>query len=362
MAAPIEFYFDFSSPYGYLASQKIEALAAKHGRTVDWQPMLLGVVFKQTGMAPLTRFRSRATTRGATSRAARASTASRFRMPSKFPIPTQAPARIVLWLKARDPALAVRVAKALYRAYFVDDIDISTPERGRRRRGEGGRRRGGRARGHRRSGDQGRAEARGRRGDRRAACSARRSSSSTASRSGGSIASTRSSAGSRPAGSDTGGIRMAEYTLYCFAQSGNAYKPALMLELAGADWAPRFVDYFNGETRTPAYRAINVMGEVPVLEHRGSALSQSGVILDYLAETLGKFGPARRRRAARDPALAPVRQPQADELHGDLSIHAHVRQGSGSRGAGRIPQARGNRMGRARRASRRARVTSSPTG
>ena len=78
---------------------------------------------------------------------------------------------------------------------------------------------------------------------------------------------------------------MAEYTLHCFAQSGNAYKPALMLELAGADWAPRFVDYFNGETRTPAYRAINVMGEVPVLEHGGQRLSQSGVILDYLAET-----------------------------------------------------------------------------
>ena len=49
-------------------------------------------------------------------------------MPSKFPIASQAPARIVLWLKAQDPALAVRVAKALYRAYFVDDIDISSPD------------------------------------------------------------------------------------------------------------------------------------------------------------------------------------------------------------------------------------------
>ena len=85
---------------------------------------------------------------------------------------------------------------------------------------------------------------------------------------------------------------MAEYTLYCFAQSGNAYKPALALELAGADWAPRFVDFFNGETRTPEYRAINVMGEAPVLEHKGQRLAQSGVILDYLAESLGKFGPA----------------------------------------------------------------------
>jgi len=85
---------------------------------------------------------------------------------------------------------------------------------------------------------------------------------------------------------------MAEYVLHCFAQSGNAYKPALMLELAGADWAPRFVDYFGGETRTPGYRAVNVMGEVPVLEHEGRTLAQSGVILDYLAETLGCFGPA----------------------------------------------------------------------
>ena len=80
--------------------------------------------------------------------------------------------------------------------------------------------------------------------------------------------------------------------LYCFAQSGNAYKPALALALAGADWTPRFVDYFNGETRTPGYRTINVMGEVPVLEHRGVRLAQSGVILDYLADALGRFGPA----------------------------------------------------------------------
>jgi glutathione S-transferase len=83
---------------------------------------------------------------------------------------------------------------------------------------------------------------------------------------------------------------MSEYVLHCFAQSGNAYKPALLLELAAADWQPRFVDYFGGETRTPAYRAINVMGEVPVLEHGTRRLSQSGVILDYLAQRFPRFG------------------------------------------------------------------------
>jgi glutathione S-transferase len=83
---------------------------------------------------------------------------------------------------------------------------------------------------------------------------------------------------------------VAEFTLYCFAQSGNAYKAAFLLFLGGADGAPRFVDFFHGETRTPEYRAINEMGEVPVLEHNGKRFSQSGVILDYLAQTSRKFG------------------------------------------------------------------------
>jgi glutathione S-transferase len=85
---------------------------------------------------------------------------------------------------------------------------------------------------------------------------------------------------------------MAEYELYCFAQSGNAYKAALMLNLACAKWRPRFVDFFKGETRTPEYRRdINVMGEVPVLIHGANSLTQSGAILTYLTERLGRFGP-----------------------------------------------------------------------
>ncbi len=84
---------------------------------------------------------------------------------------------------------------------------------------------------------------------------------------------------------------MADYTLYCFAQSGNAYRAALMLNLCGANWEPRFVDFFNGETRSPEYReTVNVMGEAPVLEFGDTRLTQSGVILDYLAQAFGKFG------------------------------------------------------------------------
>jgi glutathione S-transferase len=84
-----------------------------------------------------------------------------------------------------------------------------------------------------------------------------------------------------------------EYRLYCFAQSGNCYRVALMLNLIGADWVPVFVDFFvGGETRTPEYRAeINEMGEAPVLAHGARKLSQSAVCLTYLAERSGKFRP-----------------------------------------------------------------------
>jgi glutathione S-transferase len=86
---------------------------------------------------------------------------------------------------------------------------------------------------------------------------------------------------------------MAEYELYCFAQSGNSYRVALMLNMIGAQWRPIWVDFFaKGETRTPEYRnTINEMGEVPVLAHGARKLSQSGVILTYLAERTGKFLP-----------------------------------------------------------------------
>ena len=128
MKAPIDFYFDFSSPYGYLGSHKIDALAAKHGRTVDWHPTLLGVVFKQTGMAPLTMIPMKGEySKRDFVRSARYHDVA-FTLPSKFPIPAQAPSRIMLWTKARDPALATRVAKTLYHAYFVDDRDISSPD------------------------------------------------------------------------------------------------------------------------------------------------------------------------------------------------------------------------------------------
>ena len=79
--------------------------------------------------------------------------------------------------------------------------------------------------------------------------------------------------------------------LYCFGESGNSYKAALALELAGLDWEPVHVDFFGGETRTPEYRAtINELGEAPVLIDGDFRISQSGAIQAYVTEKSGKFG------------------------------------------------------------------------
>lgn len=81
--------------------------------------------------------------------------------------------------------------------------------------------------------------------------------------------------------------------LYCFGESGHSYKAALALELPGCDWAPVFVDFFAGETRSDVYRAdINIMGEVPVLVDGDLTLTQSGRIQAYIAEKTGQHGGA----------------------------------------------------------------------
>ncbi|HTE13471.1 MAG TPA: 2-hydroxychromene-2-carboxylate isomerase, partial [Burkholderiales bacterium] len=128
MANPIDFYFDFSSPYGYLAAEKIEALAAKHGRSVNWHPLLLGAVFKINGQQPLPNIPMKGSyAKHDMLRSARWLEVP-FKIPSKFPIGTIAPCRVFYWLHARDATLAKQFALAIYRAYFREDRDVSSAE------------------------------------------------------------------------------------------------------------------------------------------------------------------------------------------------------------------------------------------
>lgn len=127
--APIDFWFDFSSPYGYLLSECIDEVAARYGRKVRWHPILLGVVFQATGSAPLTLQNATKATYSVRdfARSARYMDVP-YNPPSRFPLPTQNAARAFYWLHSQDCALARRFAHAVYRALFVDDRDISAPD------------------------------------------------------------------------------------------------------------------------------------------------------------------------------------------------------------------------------------------
>ena len=128
MPAPLDFYFDFSSPYGYLASRKIDALAAAHGRKVAWRPILLGVAFKATGGAPLPSIPIKGVYAMRDFLRSARFHGIPYRQPTTFPVSTISAVRAFYWLQDRDPAKAVELAKALYNAYFTEDLDISKPE------------------------------------------------------------------------------------------------------------------------------------------------------------------------------------------------------------------------------------------
>ncbi|MDJ0609758.1 MAG: 2-hydroxychromene-2-carboxylate isomerase [Kiloniellales bacterium] len=128
MPQAIDFYFDFSSPYGYLAAERIDALAARHGREVFWRPMLLGAVFKQTGSQPLLDIPMKgAYARHDLARSARLIGVP-FVIPPSFPFMSVAAARAYYWLADQDRPKAAALAKALYREAFGKGRDIDKAE------------------------------------------------------------------------------------------------------------------------------------------------------------------------------------------------------------------------------------------
>ena len=125
MADAIEFWFDFSSPYGYLAAQRIDDVAARHSRGVAWRPFLLGAIFKTTGQQPLPHIPLKGDyVERDLPRSAR-HLGVPFVVPSPFPYMSAAAARAVYWLEDQDPAKAGVLAKALFDASFGEGRDIS---------------------------------------------------------------------------------------------------------------------------------------------------------------------------------------------------------------------------------------------
>jgi len=128
MAAPIDFYFDFSSPPGYLASTKIDQIAARHKREVNWRPILLGPIFKVTKSAPLINFPIKSDyVFHDWARFARL-LGVKFKLPQPFPFLAVNTSRVFYWLHGRDPALARKYAQAVYHAAFGEGRDVASAE------------------------------------------------------------------------------------------------------------------------------------------------------------------------------------------------------------------------------------------
>ena len=128
MAAPIDFYFEFASPYGYLASTQIDQIGARHGRKVAWHPIMLGAAFKETGARPL----MQTPLKGPyllhdVPRFARLLGVP-FEAPPVMPANSLAASRACVWLAADDPPLARRLAQAIFRAHWGEGRDIGAPE------------------------------------------------------------------------------------------------------------------------------------------------------------------------------------------------------------------------------------------
>jgi 2-hydroxychromene-2-carboxylate isomerase len=125
--APVDFWFDFSSPYSYIASEWVEAVAARHGRLVRWHAILLGATFQAAGLKPPIDYALKGEYSVADFQRSARFEGVPYAMPPQFPIPTQNAARVFWWLADRDPAEAARWAHAGLRGYFTRGVALHEP-------------------------------------------------------------------------------------------------------------------------------------------------------------------------------------------------------------------------------------------
>jgi 2-hydroxychromene-2-carboxylate isomerase len=128
MTHRLEFFFDFSSPYGYLAGTRIDGLAAKHGTEAIWRPFLLGAVFKLTNTVPLVNQPMKGEYSVHDLKRAARYLGEAFQLPERFPFGTVTACRAFYHVNRTDPAGAIRLAKALFRAAFAEGRDICPVE------------------------------------------------------------------------------------------------------------------------------------------------------------------------------------------------------------------------------------------
>jgi 2-hydroxychromene-2-carboxylate isomerase len=125
MSEPIDFVFDFVSPYSYLASERIDALAAKFGRKVKWRPVLLGGIVKALGTVPLLKQPGQADYSVKDFERSARFMSIPYKHPANFPVSTVAASRAYYWLHGQDCGKARDFAHRVFRTYFVEGRDVS---------------------------------------------------------------------------------------------------------------------------------------------------------------------------------------------------------------------------------------------
>ena len=128
MSAPIDFYFDFASPYGYIASQAIDGLAERFGRSLNWHAIVLDANFQSLERIrmPSNVMRSEYVRRDAERLAAYVGVA--YNTPATLGVHTEQAARIFHWVNDRNPKQGREFAQKVMQAYFVDDQNIANAE------------------------------------------------------------------------------------------------------------------------------------------------------------------------------------------------------------------------------------------
>lgn len=127
MAKTLEFFFDYASPYSYLACAQVEAVAQRTGAELRWRPFLLGAVFKATGNVPPISTANKAVwLLKDVQEWTRYLGLPPFRMPENFPINSLKANR--LGLVAAEQGRIVPFSHAAFRAAFADGKDLADPQ------------------------------------------------------------------------------------------------------------------------------------------------------------------------------------------------------------------------------------------